>query len=110
MRKSLLLNTHTDVPRRAGDLIYFLNLPQLPYFMCARNEGAGETALMCRLARTFTGRCCDDKHQNRLRWLIYSVSMKLPVSNFRYFGEYIIQLIGYCYFHVSGQRQTVFER
>ena len=34
---------------------------------------------------------------------ILSVSEKLPVSKFRYFGKYIIQLYGYMYVHVSGQ-------
>ena len=41
---------------------------------------------------------------------ILSVNVKLPVSKFRYFGKYIIQLYGYFYVHVSGQRQTGFER
>ena len=40
---------------------------------------------------------------------ILSVSEKLPVSSFRYFGKYIIQLYGYFYVHVSGQRQTGYE-
>ena len=34
---------------------------------------------------------------------ILSVNEKLPVSKFRYFGKYIIQLFGYFYVHVSGQ-------
>ena len=29
---------------------------------------------------------------------------------FRYIGKYIIQLFGYCYVHVSGQRQADLER
>ena len=37
---------------------------------------------------------------------ILHVNEKLPVMKFRYFGKYIIQLFGYCYFHVSGQRQA----
>ena len=41
---------------------------------------------------------------------ILSVNEKLPVSKFRYFGKYIIQLFGYCYVHVSGQRQACLER
>ena len=41
---------------------------------------------------------------------ILSVSEKIPVSKFRYFGKYIIQLYGYFNVHVSGQRQTVLER
>ena len=41
---------------------------------------------------------------------ILSVNEKLPVSKFRYFGKYIIQLFGHCYVHVSGQRQAGFER
>ena len=41
---------------------------------------------------------------------ILSVNEKIPVSKFRYFGEYIIQLFGYCYVHVSGQRQTGLDR
>ena len=41
---------------------------------------------------------------------ILSVSKKLPVSKFPYFGKHIIQL--YCYFYVlvSGQRQAGLER
>ena len=34
---------------------------------------------------------------------ILSVNEKLPVSQFRYFGKYIMQLFRYCYVHVSGQ-------
>ena len=41
---------------------------------------------------------------------ILSVNEKLPVSKFRYFGKYMIQLMGYCYVHVSGQRKAVLER
>ena len=41
---------------------------------------------------------------------ILSVNEKLPVSKFRYFGKYIIQLFGYSYVHVSGQRQVGLER
>ena len=32
-----------------------------------------------------------------------------PVSKFRYFGKYILQLYGYFYVHVSGQRRTGLE-
>ena len=39
-----------------------------------------------------------------------SVSEKLRVSKFRYFGKYIIQLYSYFYVHVSGQRLTGLER
>ena len=43
--------------------------------------------------------------------LIYSASMKkLPVSKIRYFGKYLMQLFGYCYIHVSVQRQADLER
>ena len=41
---------------------------------------------------------------------ILSVNEKLPVLKFRYFGKYIIQLFGYCWVHVSGQRQACLER
>ena len=41
---------------------------------------------------------------------ILSLSEKQLVSKFRYFGKYIIQLYGYFYVHVSGQRQTGLER
>ena len=41
---------------------------------------------------------------------ILSVNEKLPVSKFRYFGKNIKQLFGYCYVHVSGQRQAGLER
>ena len=40
---------------------------------------------------------------------ILSANEKLPVSKFRYFGKYIIQLFGFCYVHVSGQQQTCLE-
>ena len=53
---------------------------------------------MCEKSRSFC--------QNH----ILNVNEKLPVSNFRYFGKYIIQLFGYCYVHVSGQRQAGLER
>ena len=41
---------------------------------------------------------------------ILSVNEKLPASKFQYFGKYIVQLFGYCYVHVSGQRHTGLER
>ena len=41
---------------------------------------------------------------------ILSVSEKLPVSKFQYFGKCIIPLYGYFYVHVSGQRLTGLER
>ena len=41
---------------------------------------------------------------------ILSVNENLPVSKFRYFGKYIIQLDGYFCIHVSGQRQTGLEK
>ena len=41
---------------------------------------------------------------------ILCVNEKLPALKFQYFGKYIIQLFGYCYVHVSGQRRTVLER
>ena len=37
---------------------------------------------------------------------ILSASKKVPVSKFRYFEKYIIQLDGYLHVHVSGQRWT----
>ena len=43
-------------------------------------------------------------------YTILSVNEKLPASKFLYFGKYTIQFFGYCYVHVSGQRQTGFER
>ena len=39
-----------------------------------------------------------------------SVSEKLPVSKFQYFGKYIMQLYSYFYVHVSGQGRTGLER
>ena len=36
--------------------------------------------------------------------------MKSYQSKFRDFGKYIIQLFGYCYVHMSGQRQAGLER
>ena len=39
-------------------------------------------------------------------YYILSVNEKLPVSEFRYSGKYIIQLDGYFYAYVSGERQT----
>ena len=44
------------------------------------------------------------------KYSILSVNEKLPVSKFPYFGKYIIQLYGYFYVHVSGQRWTGLER
>ena len=41
---------------------------------------------------------------------ILRINEKLPVSKFRYFRKYIIQLFGYCYLHVSGQPQADLER
>ena len=41
---------------------------------------------------------------------ILNVNEKLPASKFQYFGKYKIQLFGYCYVHVSGQRQTGLKR
>ena len=41
---------------------------------------------------------------------ILSVNEKLPASKFQYFGKCIIQLFGYCYVNVSGQRQSGLER
>ena len=35
---------------------------------------------------------------------------KMPVSKFRYFGKYMIQLYGHFHVHVSGQRCTGLER
>ena len=43
-------------------------------------------------------------------WDILNVNEKLPASKFQYFQKYRIQLFGYCYAHVSGQRQTGLER
>ena len=40
---------------------------------------------------------------------ILSVNEKLPVSKFRYFGKYIIQLDGLFYIHVSDRRQAGLE-
>ena len=43
--------------------------------------------------------------------IVYSASMKsYQYRNFDISEKYIIQLFGYCYFHVSGQRQAVLER
>ena len=44
-----------------------------------------------------------------LNQFILSVIEKLPVSKFRYFGKYIIQIYGYFYVYVSGQQRTGFE-
>ena len=41
---------------------------------------------------------------------ILNVNEKLPVSKFRYFGKYLMQLFGYYYVHVSGQRQAGLEK
>ena len=35
---------------------------------------------------------------------ILNVIEKLPATKFQYFGKNKIQLFGYCYVHVSGQR------
>ena len=41
---------------------------------------------------------------------ILGINEKSPVSKFRYFGKYIIQVFGYCYVHVTGQRHAGLER
>ena len=41
---------------------------------------------------------------------ILSVNEKLPVSKYRHFGKFIIQLDGYFCIHVSGRRQTGVEK
>ena len=41
---------------------------------------------------------------------ILSVNEMLPVSKFRCFGKYIVQLDGYFYINVSGQQQTGLEQ
>ena len=52
-----------------------------------------------------------NKSENATQQLsILSVNEKLPVSKLRYFGTYIVQLFGYCYVHVSGQRHDSLER
>ena len=43
-------------------------------------------------------------------YFILNVNEKLPASKFQYFGKYKIELFGYCYVYVSGQRQTGLER
>ena len=50
-------------------LIFGRTIRLLPYFMCANNEGSGETAQMCRLAWVFAGHLCD-KYHNLMGWLI----------------------------------------
>ena len=53
----------------------------------------------------------DPRHAQVMWKHILSVSEKLPVSKFRYFGKYIIQLDGYiCIHDVSGLRQTGLEK
>ena len=41
---------------------------------------------------------------------ILSINEKLPVSKFRYVGKCVIQLDDFFCIHVSGQRQTGFEK
>ena len=36
----------------------------LPFFMCAKSEGSGETVRMRRLACAFVGRLCDKYHNS----------------------------------------------
>ena len=43
-------------------------------------------------------------------YYIHSVNEKLPALKVLYFRKYIIQLLGCCYVHVSGQRQAGLER
>ena len=54
----------------------------------------------------------DAMNRPKIEFIAYvlSVNEKLPVSKFRYFGKYTIQLFSYCYVHVSGQRQAGLER
>ena len=51
-----------------------------------------------------------DQFNNFIKRYILSINEKLPVLKFRYFGKYIIQLFGYWYVHVSGQRKAGLER
>ena len=52
-----------------------------------------------------------NRHEGSIQLLnILSDNEKLPASKLQYFGKYIIQLSGYWYVHVSGQRQTGLER
>ena len=61
---------------------------------------------------TFIRSSFDEKGAYNEWFKIYllSVSEKLPVFKFRCFGKYILQLHGYFYVHVSGQRHTGLER
>ena len=47
---------------------------------------------------------------NMVYWIhILNVGEKLPVSEFRYFGKYILQIYGCFTVHVSVQRHTDLE-
>ena len=68
-------------------------------FKSCREENAGALQEFCN-------RWCKQEHVesnalNSWKLNILSVNEKLPVSKFRYFGKYILQLFGYCYVHVS---------
>ena len=53
-------NAHAQVPIRATDMLFCLNLSQGPYYMSANSKGSGETAPMHRLVSAFAGRLCDE--------------------------------------------------
>ena len=66
--RELILHMHVQPSNGAKCLIFGRTLRQLPYFMCANNEGSGETVWMRRLAWAFAGRLCD-KYHNLMGWL-----------------------------------------
>ena len=54
-------------PVGARSLMFGRTLGLFPYFMCANNEGSGETARMHRLALAFADRLFD-KYHNLMSW------------------------------------------
>ena len=65
--------------------------------------------LVEKISKLFLGYALLTKGLYIISYLL-SVNEKLLVSKFRYFRKYIIQLFGYGYVYVSGQRQAGLER
>ena len=65
---SFLKRAHAQRSIGTRCLIFGRTLRLLPYFMCANNEGSGETR-GCAGSPAFAGRLCD-KYHNHMSWLI----------------------------------------
>ena len=61
-----ILQTHMRSGARC--LMFGCTLRLLPYFMCTKSKGSGETARMRRLAWAIAGRICDKYHNLMIMW------------------------------------------